>query len=246
MWPFFKNKKRTTNLEQFFAPQEQEQKPRRRPLTLDQLMDHMGDMSDLGKDDAALKFWLPEPADQAIRELAKFYGMTMSRMLRNFLMVHCYGLYVFEWIRANYPDNFRSDDNVPMFSRSGVETPPGKVRVTTYWVPELGKNIKPVKLWIPARLKEDLGLLAEHASLTPSNYVREIVIARFMGHGTLPMRPEMLKAEPTAAAEEWNEDRDVPWREASLSEFEATEVGKLKSEWVDENSESAHRAELSD
>lgn len=243
MWPFFKNKRRTIDIPPFLSDGEQE--PRRRPLTLDQLMDHMGDISDLGKDDAALKFWLPEPADQAIRELAKLYGMTMSRMLRNFLVVHCYGLYVFEWIRANYPDAFRCDDDVPRFSRSREEEPLGKIRITTYWVPELGKNIKPVKLWIPARLKEDLGLLAEHAGLTPSNYVREIIIARFMGHGTLPMRPEMLQAEPTTAAEEWNEDRDIPWRAASLAEYQQTDVGKLETEWVDENSEVARRAKPS-
>ncbi|PLY14905.1 MAG: hypothetical protein C0631_09140 [Sedimenticola sp.] len=244
MWPFFKNKQRTINLDPLSIPQKQE--PRRRPLTLDQLMDHMGDISDLFEDDVALKFWLPDPADQAIRELAKHYGMTMSRMLRNFLVVHCYGLYVFEWIRANHPDDFLSGDSDIRFSLRVEEPSPGKVRVTTYWVPELGKNIKPVKLWIPTRLKEDLGLLAEHAGLTPSNYVREITIARFMGHGTLPMRPEMLEADPTAAAEDWNEDRDVPWREASLSEYKESEAGKLEREWVDENSEEALQAKLSD
>jgi hypothetical protein len=230
MWPFFRNKKRDYN--QTTEPVEQE--TRRHRLTLEQLMEDLGDVSDLRNNDAALKFWLPEPAELAVKELAKHYEMNMSRWLRNFLVVHCYGLYVFEWINERYPNYFKYDQSGIMFSRRSEEPPPGKVRITTYWVPELGKNIKPVKLWVPSRLKEDLGLLAEHTGITTSNYVREITIARMLGHGTLPMRPKMLEVESTEAAEDWNEGREVPWQEVSEDEYSHYDVGKTDNEWVDQ------------
>jgi len=91
-----------------------------------------------------------------------------------------------------------------------------------------------MKIWIPARLKNDLIILAKHVDLTVSNYVREIVISRLLGHGTLPMRPKMLSFTPDPVAEDWNEDRDVPWREVSEEEHYKHEVFKVETEVVDQ------------
>lgn len=49
-----------------------------------------------------------------------------------------------------------------------------------------------IKLWLPKRLRDDLQVLADHTGIRLSQYVREIVISRLLGHGTLPKRPEML------------------------------------------------------
>lgn len=152
-------------------------------------------------------------------------------MLRDFLLIHCYGVYALEWLREHQPDIFR--DSIALESRVIEELPPYKVRVHTYFVPELGKNIAPMKIWIPSRLKDDLGILAEHMDLTTSNYVREIVISRFLGHGTLPMRPKMLDVTSTFTAEDWNEDKDVPWKEVPVEEYRRAEVSKEESKIID-------------
>lgn len=89
-----------------------------------------------------------------------------------------------------------------MFSKTEKKQPKGKKRIDTYWVPELGKNVAPMKVWIPKCMKADLQTLGEHAGLTLCNYVREILISRLLGHGMLPQRTTMLKASPTPATDD--------------------------------------------
>jgi hypothetical protein len=120
-----------------------------------------------------------------------------------------------------------------LFSKTAKEPPAGKKRIDTYWVPELGKNVAPIKVWIPKRMKTNLQSLAEHAGLTLSNYVREILISRLLGHGMLPQRTTMFKAFPTPAANDWGEDKEVPWREVSQDEFNSYSIREMRTEWVD-------------
>ena len=44
----------------------------------------------------------------------------------------------------------------------------------------------------------------------------------------------MLKAAPTPAAEAWENDRDIPWREVTREEFEQAREGEIRWEWVDD------------
>ncbi len=230
MWPFIKQKRQDAKYPNVnFVGTKPE--PPRRVLTLEQLVDGIGDCSDLADNDVALKFWLPEPAMQGLKQLSDIYDRTCSGYIRDFLLIHCYGIYTFEWLREQ---DSRHIGEIPLFSRKAEKLPPGKIRVTTYFVPELGKSTASMKIWIPARLKNDLIILAKHVDLTVSNYVREIVISRLLGHGTLPMRPKMLSFTPDPVAEDWNEDRDVPWREVSEEEHYKHEVFKVETEVVDQ------------
>ena len=227
MWPFFRRKEST------------EQQHARRPLRFEQLVAAMGDFRDLHRHDAALKFWLPEPANEALREICDRSGENLSILLRRFFAQHCYGIYACEVMTDRIPDLFR-DEQGPLFSRARASSqPPGKVRVDTYWVPELGKNVVPIKVWIPTRVRRDLTTLAEHSDITLSQYVREVVISRLLGHGMLPKRPSMLEAAPLPAADDWCEDIEVPLREVSYEEYAKHPEGIVRTEWVDEDSASA-------
>ncbi len=225
MWAFLRRKRPQAQQSSDWAPSDQGKVDC--PLSLQDLEEQLGEIHDLTIDDVALKFWLPEAAEQAIRKIASDYSTTMSRLIRNFLIVHCYGLYTFEYIRQQFGDPFQAYDTGARFSLRS-DSPQKPVRIQTYWVPELGKNIKPMKVWIPLRLKGDLGKLAEHVGVPPSNYVREILIGRFLGHGMLPMRPEMLKPVPTQAAKDWEEGREVPWKE--VTERESEQYGEVRIE----------------
>jgi hypothetical protein len=146
----------------------------------------MGDFSDLGKHDVAFKVWLPEPVKHTLVEISDRSNLSVSVFLRQFLAIHCYGLYAFYQMTETMPNLFKDRNSSGIRYSFAMEEPPeGKKRVDTYWVVELGKNIAPIKLWIPTRLKTDLKTLAEHVGLTPSNYVREILISRLLGHGML-------------------------------------------------------------
>lgn len=162
----------------------------------------------------ALKFWLPEPVAEALDEMSRLQGTTMSAMLREFFLAHVYGIYVVTCLKQRHPNCF--DDNDPMFSikSSGYV----KKRDPTYWVPELGKNVAPIKVWIPKELKTNLQILADHSKIKLSQYVREITISRLLGHGSLPMRSNMLTAVTLPEADRWAEGEEVPMRQINRGE----------------------------
>lgn len=220
MWPLFRKK-----------PDPVPEPPKRKALSLGELLEGMGSLKDLRTHDTALKFWLPEPAEQALVEFAGRQGSSMSEMLREFLATHCYGTYVVQLLRDVDPDVF--NDVRVMFSKWHPEDE-GKVRKTTYWVPELGKNVAPVKIWVSKRLREDLQALADHVQIPLSQYLREISISRLLGHGMLPKRPEMLVAAPLPSADDWCEDKEVPWIEVDEKTYWKSPEGRQEVEWEDE------------
>ncbi len=192
----------------------------------------MGDFSDLARHDCALKFWLPEPVMQALRDWCGIHGDSVSQTLRQFFAHHCYGVYAFALMSQQHPGLFK--DSPPIrFSRGFVPAPPGKKRVYTYWVPELGKNVMPVKVWAASRMRHDLQTLADHLELNLSQYLREVVISRLLGHGTLPYRPEMLTASPLPAAQDWCDGQQVAMREVSEQDFRQHDEGEQRVDWAD-------------
>ena len=203
----------------------------RRPMRFADLVEEIGPLDDLRRNNAPIKFWLPEPAYEALKEVCERASNTLSFSLRRFLLQHCYGIYAWQVMVESQPDLAR--DQNASFSIAQTPTPPGKVRVCTYWVPELGKNVMPVKLWIPIRLRSDLEVLAEHSEVPLSQYLREIVISRLLGHGMLPKRPTMLTAVPLPAAEDWCNDKEVPLREVSWEEFRSNPNAFVKEHFED-------------
>jgi hypothetical protein len=199
-----------------------------------ELVNGMGGFSDFRNHDSPMKFWLPEAANDALKEMAERGDLSLSEILRQLFVTHCYGIYAYQVMVDTIPGIFRDPGypGGPLFSTSIAEPPQGKKRVDTYWVPELGKNVMPIKVWIPKRMHHDLQLLADHVGIKLSQYVREIVIARLLGHGTLPMRPEMLAAAPLPAIEDWCEDRKLALREASEVEYYSHPLGEHRTEWV--------------
>ncbi len=224
MWPLFR-KKPAQEPESVFEP------PKRKSLTLEVLLEGMGDLRELDTHDTALKFWLPEPAEKALAEFGRLQGVSMSSMLREFLATYCYGTYVIQLLRDIDPEMFRDPDIRFSKRRLGDD---GKIRKVTYWVPELGKNVAPVKIWASKRLRDDLQSLADHAKVPLSQYLREIVISRLLGHGMLPKRPEMLVAAPLPSADAWCKDKEVPWVEVDKETYLKHSEGRQEIEWEDE------------
>lgn len=225
MWFFFRRSRERQQTQAEAAPA----KPR--PLSFQQIAQGFGDFSDFRTHDAALKFWLPEPAEQALTQFCGTVDQSLSEWLRQFFVVYAYGLLALSVLNERCP-GFSRDPPPLRFSMASPNDPPGKKRVHTYWVPELGKNIAPIKVWIPARMKTDLRRLADHAEIPLSQFAREIVISRLLGHGTLPARPILTRAEPTAA-DAWCNGQEVPWREVSAEEYRRHREGEVR--WHDED-----------
>lgn len=162
-----------------------------------------------------LKFWLPDPVESALEDLARYYDVSVSLMVRMLLAGYVYGRYALAYMRENQVGIHRRDPDSPMFSRQ-----PSSFQVKhIYKVPELGKNIAPIKVWVAQRLKDDLQALADHAGVLLSKFVRELIVGGVLGRGTLPERPSLGTAQSLRAAEAWEQGQVVPMREVDCSEI---------------------------
>ncbi len=229
MWPFFKKNQQSPALA---GSQELKVPEPKRRMKFAKIVDEMGDFSDLAINGCPMKFCLPEPIKEGLDELRAKNGDSFSKMLRQFFAEHCYGTYAVHVMLDKHPNLFK-DLPSPLFSKTVAEPPPGKKRIDTYWVPELGNNTCSMKVWVALRLRNDLKILASHANLTLSEYVREIVISRLFGHGTLPYRPEMLRSHQLLAEQDWCEDRAVEMRQVEKDNIHWEDVGECRSEFVD-------------
>ena len=172
----------------FFEPTLQ-----RRLQTLAQLTENAKQLGEsLGSHDCALKVWLPIPVFDELEDNAGLQGEAISAWLRGFFAVHCYGLiYVTKMLKLN-PKVFKTSTNDSiLFSQRGP--PEGYVSQTTYFVPQLGKNTAPVKVWIADVQRQHLKLLAKHVDITVGQYCREILTAQLLGHARFQCGQKCLK-----------------------------------------------------
>lgn len=224
MWPTFKDP----------SPDNSTQEDQRRPLSFDDLVKQIGDFNDFRSNNSALKFWLPLPAKEALDLIIDREGVSLTEFVRRFLVIHCYGLYAFYAMRDANKDLFKDINQGSGVFAQEAPVPAGKVRIKTYWVPELGKNIVPIKVWIPYRLHLNLKELADQAGITTSNYVREILISRLLGQGMLPTRPQMFTSEEAEAGASWCKAEEAAWRQISQEETSQHSAWEGRDELIDE------------
>lgn len=200
---------------------------------LAQLLPGVTDFQEFAHHDAALKFWLPEVVAVSVMDMSKRNGCSVAESLRQFFFQHCYGVYAYQLLLDFDSDLFK--DCTPVFSnkQQAEGDRPGKRRIDTYWLPDLGKNVAPIKVWLPSRVKTDLQRLADHVGLSLSHYAREIVISRLMGHAKLPVREGMLETVNLSVARDWEQDREVPLLQAELNEYTESLDGENRTEAVD-------------
>jgi hypothetical protein len=138
-----------------------------------------GDLSVFRSDHwVPLKIWLPEPLDEVLRQLGDHLHASRSALIRDALFIYVYGRYIYTQMEAEREGCFF--DKGLRYSRGVSRTP------------KLGKNLINFKVWLPAKLREDMQTLAELAGIRLSHFVREVLISAFMGHLRLPEREALL------------------------------------------------------
>ncbi len=150
--------------------------------------------------------------------------MSQSNWVRDRLFVYVYGRV------AHLAQKIRQERNAIRFSRSAVDRGAGR---WVYKVPQLGKNTIAFKVWISQQLKDDLEILAKHAGVSLSAFVREAIVGDLLGRGSLPERPEIL-GSPTQAAIAWEKGDEVAIETVEDGDF--NDLGEAERVWVEEES----------
>ena len=189
-------------------------------LAEDGLLAQVPDLSALDRHDVTVKIWLPAQVAQTIKWLADYEGVSQSSWIRSQLTRYVYGQV------ATLAKHIRDEQNCIRFSRAPVDRGAGR---WVYLVPQLGKNTVAFKLWMSRQMRDDLDILAKHAGVGLSPFIREAVIGELYGRGSLPERPEIMGAA-TAEAVAWEGGEDVPQSEVAADEF--NDLGEAERVWV--------------
>ncbi len=169
MWPFSRKRKQAESV----------------PVMSDILGDR--NLQDLSQNKAELRVWLPEEIKTALDEVIVQQNEVAAKFVREFFVIYLYDMH--ELLRMQQtqtglyyepppppprpvqPEAVRQEQPI-LYSRApSVECLPG-----------LGKNIVPLKIFIPKRIKDDLQILADRAGIPLSRFTREVLASHFFGH----------------------------------------------------------------
>lgn len=163
---------------------------------------------DLSENKAQLRVWLPEMCKQALKETARAHERTASNYLREFFVAYLYGeherlrMYLNQTgLHYESPPKVAtevdSDGHEPMYSRGA----------SSEVIPGLGKNICPIKIFLPGRIKQDLHTCADKVSIPLSTFVREILVSHLLGHTLWSERLRTWTDEEEQVGIDWEEGR---------------------------------------
>ena len=160
-------------------------------------------LANLQGNDAELRVWMPEPLKLAMDEVVQYLEKTVSEYLRDLFIVYLYGSHELLCMFENKTGVFYSPPPEPSVENEKQGQPLFSRSRSVDFIPGLGKNIVPLKLFLHEKLKADLQATADKAGLPLSQFVRELLVSHFLGHTLWPERKQLFSPEQVKVATEW-------------------------------------------
>jgi hypothetical protein len=152
-----------------------------------------------------LRVWLPSPAKVALEEIAQQAESSMTVYLIEYFVSYLYGQH--ELLRMRE-------------TRTGIYEPQNHkacaMAPTPRLLPNLGKNIYALKMFVPLKLKLDLQALADKTAVTLGEYTRSLICAHLFGQEYGLRNFFEISVTEAETANEWNslqneETEDDAW-----------------------------------
>lgn len=188
------------------------------------------ELLDLRANSAQMRVWLPEHTRLVMDRVVRVVDATLSEYLREFFVVYLYGINTLIEMKQTKTGLYYELPPVPESSiNEGLGISFSRMRSVEY-IPELGKNIKAIKIFLNAQIKADLQKLANKASMPLSQFVREILVSHFSGHTVWSERIKLISVEQEALANSW-EAGDVldEFIKSPSCEVEEVLIGKIET-----------------
>lgn len=129
------------------------------------------DYKGLNGAESQLRLWLPEPARIGLEDVCERMDTSMTVFLTEFFVSYLYGFHELLRMRES-----RLGIYAPLERRAcmmdATPQPP---------LPDLGKNIFAVKIFLPGRVKKELERLAERSGSTLGEFARALICAHLFG-----------------------------------------------------------------
>jgi len=189
------------------------------------MSDILGDrnLQDLSQNGVELRVWLPEEIKKALDEIIRGQSMTAAKYIREFFVLYLYGMHELLKMQQSYDGLYYKPQPKPKRCEPEQDSGIRYSRVPSVeCLPGLGKNIVPVKIFIPERIKDDLQILADRAGIPLSRFTREVLASHFFGHTFFA---EKLKT--------WSDDQErigVEWEEGIRESEDASFYDEAQAE----------------
>ena len=143
--------------------------------------------SGLNLQDEQLRIWLPDPAKIALIEICNRFGMSLTAYLTELFATYLYGIHEvmrmrdqqtglydtqdWQFASGDVSDGVDADDEDAMFDEP---------------VPEMGKSIFALKIFLPSKLKNGLQQRADKANVPLGRFARAMICAHLFGRDVGP------------------------------------------------------------
>ena len=145
------------------------------------------DYSGLNVQDNQLRIWLPDPAKIALLEICERLGMSVTAYLTELFATYLYGVHEVMRMRDLQRGLYDTDDIqfLDADPYAGDQTEDDSPAFDEP-VPEMGKNIFALKIFLPAKLKSGLQLRADKAQAPLGKFARAMICAHLFGRDVGP------------------------------------------------------------
>jgi hypothetical protein len=143
--------------------------------------------SGLNVQDEQLRIWLPDPAKIALMEICERLNMSITAYLTELFATYLYGVHEVMRMRDHQTGLYDTDDlQFQVADQTENEKAADDGPVFDEPVPEMGKNIFALKIFLPAKLKNGLQHRADRAQAPLGRFARAMICAHLFGRDVGP------------------------------------------------------------
>ena len=143
--------------------------------------------SGLNVQDEQLRIWLPDPAKIAMMEICNRLGMSITAYLTELFATYLYGVHEVMRMRDHQTGLYDTED-LQFLDVDPYEDRQTEDDSTAFDepVPEMGKNIFALKIFLPAKMKSGLQQRADKAQAPLGKFARAMICAHLFGRDVGP------------------------------------------------------------
>jgi hypothetical protein len=137
--------------------------------------------------DEQLRIWLPDPAKIALMEICNRLGISITACLTELFATYLYGVHEVMRMRDHQTGLYDTDDmpfpDADPFEEGRTEDDGPEFDEP---VPEMGKNIFALKIFVPVKIKSGLQQRADKAKVPLGKFARAMICAHLFGRDVGP------------------------------------------------------------
>jgi hypothetical protein len=172
------------------------------------------DYTGLNEQNDELRLWVSEPVKRGLEEVIGQTGLSMTAYLTEFFATYLYGYHELLRMREMHLGLY-----APVIQATREEGVTRSQSCDSDLSDEseinLGKNIFPLKIFVPTKLKADLTKRATKAGLTLGEFARALISTHLFGQVYAPRRKAGTKGGYEARANQWESEAlptgDIPF-----------------------------------